>query len=97
MRWRASIAPWRNRWQAPCCHQKDASPKDKKPCIFFDNNVPALRLFKNEKPLAQNTAKMAGVYKCLQDSHLGANACFRRFRVGAHVSRLRRNGVAIVR
>lgn len=35
MRWRAAIAPWRNRWQAPCCHQKDASPKEKKPCIFL--------------------------------------------------------------
>lgn len=94
MRWHAAIAPWRNRRQAPCFHQKDASPKEK-PVIFFDNNVPMLRLFKNKKPLVQNTAKMDEVYKSLQDSYLNANAYFCHFRVDAHAARLRRNGISI--
>lgn len=80
---------------SPCCYQKDASPKEKKLCIFFDNNVSMLRLFKNKKPLVQNTAKMDDVYKSLQDSYLNANAYFCHFRVDAHVARLRRNGIAI--
>ncbi len=54
-----------------------------------------LRLFKNKRPLAQNTAKMDDVYKSLQDSYLKANAYFCHFRVDAHVARLRRNGIAI--
>lgn len=54
-----------------------------------------LRLFKNKKPLVQNTAKMTDVYKSLQDSYLKANAYFCHFRVDALVARLRRNGIAI--
>lgn len=45
-----------------------------------------LRLFKNKKPLVQNTAKMDDVYKSLQDSYLKANAYFCHFRVDALVA-----------